>query len=397
MNKFIEKILDYITPIEYRKYLINIEDKSYFHPSPSGKSFPRYITSDYRDIAKGGYKKNGLLNRGIGYICSNIASAPLKVYDRKSNKELIDHPMRIVIKRPNLYLTEYCFWERIILYYYLSGNIFIEKLRNEQGLVVSLDVLRPDRVTVVPSIIDFIDRYEYTIEGIKSIINKNDIIHIYNYDPLNDYVGFSPIEAALNNVMTDNTATDFTKAIFENMGMNPGTMLFFPGDLTKEQKENIAAEWRQNYGLGNQGGVGMFSNDVKVDSKSFNFSELQFPELTKQQEARILMVLGVPPMLVDARLGNEASTYNNVTEARTRFWEDTINPLFNKLDDHITAFLLPEYPDSATTYCSFDTSQVPAFRSIRQTEFNNTITLLGQGLITKQQAQLKLGIEVTNE
>jgi len=78
-------------------------------------------------------------------------------------------------------------------------------------------------------------------------------------------------------------------------------------------------------------------------------------------ETRICSAFGVPAILVGANTGLQRSTYSNYREARESFWEETLLPLYRRIEQFMAGLLQPEFP-SERGYLGFDFSQVKALQ-----------------------------------
>lgn len=94
------------------------------------------------------------------------------------------------------------------------------------------------------------------------------------------------------------------------------------------------------------------------------------------------MGFGVSPILIDAQVGLQQSTYSNKTEARRSFYEDTMTYLWSRLDDAFTRHLLPEFVTDPTYNLSFDTSDIPALKDDRDKRMVTATTALRAGGLT---------------
>src|SRR5690606_1528214 len=77
-------------------------------------------------------------------------------------------------------------------YFYLSGNIFWEKVRSRAGRVVELWPLRPDKVRIIPDEDDFISGYQYEVGGRLFPLDVADVIHFKLPNPTDPFFGLAP-------------------------------------------------------------------------------------------------------------------------------------------------------------------------------------------------------------
>jgi len=354
-------------------------------------STPQYGDSDYADLAQGGYKRNSVVYSAINMIMSSFCEAPARVYDERDGRVLPGHRLRGLLKRPNPFMTEHEFKSLSLIYYYLSGNVFIEKWRNAAGVPVMLWSLRPDRVSIIPSADKFIEGYIYTLGERKFLIKPEDMIHLKASDPLNDYFGMSPMIAGLRDIGTDNEATDFTKITLENRGKAPGVIVRMKGDMDASQIERYRSMWASRY-EGDRRGTPLFMGGSIEDIKtiSLNMKELTFPDLRDVSEARICTIFGVPPILIGLNVGLKRSTFSNYQEARTAFYQDTIRPAQVRWDEELTEGLVSDF--GGGIFVRHDISNVSALSAIRESRSKQVLEALKSGIMTRNEARIEWGL-----
>ena len=197
-----DKIWDWIKPDDYKAAASGFASLFGLNTSP------QYVPVSYQNFAYNGYMSNSTVFRCMNAIFMAFAEAPLRVYSKKDDEELSVSQLRSLIERPNAYTNEYELWEESLLYYYLAGNMFWEKVRSASGKVVNLYPLRPDRVEIIPSPVDYVDGYFYVVESQRRYIPREDVLHIKSAHPLDDYFGLSPFLAQLRDIETDNESID---------------------------------------------------------------------------------------------------------------------------------------------------------------------------------------------
>jgi len=352
-------------------------------------SQPQYIPTYYTDIASGGFGKNEIVYACITAIVSSFAEAPLRVYRDKDWSVLPLHPLRKLIQNPNPFLSEYGLWEMSLIYLLLSGNLFIEKVRSASNKVVQLYPMRPDRVHIVPSREEFIAGYLYEINGQKYPIRREDVIHIKFGHPLNDYYGQSPVQANLRQIATDNEATDFTKVTLENRGIAPGLIIKTQEKLDEARLERLRSQLNTRFSGENRGKAMFLQKDMDVQSVSLNMHELAFPDMRDVSESRICSAFRVPPIVIGLNVGLKRATFANYEEARKAFFQDTIQPLQNRVDDDINHGLVADFGGGVT--CRFDISEVTALAGIRQQKWDNVKQGVVGGWLTVNEARIEVG------
>lgn len=313
-----------------------------------------------------------------------FASAPLKVYASKDDSEQPNHALQQLLNRPNTWQSGYEFREAGCLSLDLTGNFFVYKWRDNGRAVRQLVPLRSDRVSLLVSAKIGLMGYKYAIGGSEQVIPREDIIHIKLGNPEELWFGFPPIQAALTKIASDNEATDFQKAILQNRAV-PGVAVTTKSDITAEQLARLKATWKQGFGGGNRGATAFLSEGMDVKVISLNMQELDFSTVNDAGAKRILMAFGVPQEMV----GLSSETYANAAQGRLSFYQDTIEPLWNRVDDWIDVGLIPEF--GTGLYSKFDTSEVAAFELLRIAKLDSTYKGVTAGTVTVNEARASAG------
>ncbi len=326
-----------------------------------------------------------------------VSAATLRVYRDEGGgqrAEVDNHPLRELLLRPNPYMSEAEFLLLTTTFMDVAGFSIIEKVRSSNGRVVELWHLRPDwakpilRDQAAPD-------WEYRIPGRGAVVIPAEDVLVITGTPSATLspTGLSPISVALREVGIENSATDFLKLFLDNGGA-PRYALVSPTAITDQAKADaIREKWAQTYGgFQNWVNVALLHGGLDLKQVGFDLNEMAYPELRRLTEARICTAFGVPAILIGAQVGLDASTYSNFEEARRTFYEDTVGPLWARIDGAITRDLLPEFGVERGVSVEFDTSNIPALRDDVNPAWGRATAALSAGAITINQAQLEMGL-----
>src|SRR5262249_15770270 len=129
------------------------------------------------------------------------------------------HPLLDLIARPNPRQDGPAFLESIAAHLLLAGNAYVEAILVGES-VRGLYALRPDRMKVVPGPDGWPQAFDYTVAGQTVRFDQGaslpPILHLTLFNPLDDYYGQSPLEAAAIAVDTHNAAAAWNKALLDN-------------------------------------------------------------------------------------------------------------------------------------------------------------------------------------
>jgi HK97 family phage portal protein len=352
---------------------------------------PQYSEVSFESMVKQGWRKNELIFACIAKTADTAAQIQLQVVKPGKDDPIKDHPLKQLISRPNPFMSEFDFWNAVVIYQKLAGIAYFEKERTNGGQVTRLWPLRPDWMAVIPDSKKKIGGYQYTVPGLPPIpLRVEDVLDFPLFDPINQYRGYPPVAVAGRVGDVDNSVTDYLKLFFEKGGTPPG-LLTSTQRLLDAQVTDIRRRWRDRYGgFEHWMEPAVLDSDAKYQQIGMTFKDMGFEVLDGRDEARICMVLKVPPILVGAKIGLDRATYSNYGEARRAWWEDDLLPMYANYQDVLDQGLAPEFGDDIAT--QWDTSKVPALQEERNARWTRATAALVAGGITVGQFCVEVGM-----
>lgn len=317
----------------------------------------------YQSLAREGFMRNPVAYRAVRMIAEAAASVPWLVTDAGAEAE--DHPLRGLLARPNPRQGGAEFMEALYGHLLLSGNAFVEPVE-VGGDLRELHLLRPDRIRVIEGADGWPSAYEYRVGGSVrrfSIEAEPGLLHLRLFHPLDDHMGFAPLEAAAKALDLSNAAASWNKALLDNSARPSGALVYQPkegGNLSASQYERLKAELAEGYSGPARAGRPMLL-EGGLDWKSMGLSprEMDFAEAKNGAARDIALAFGVPPMLIGIPGDN---TYANYAEANRAFWRLTVLPLIFRTAEAMTGWLSGVY---AGVKLGFDLDQVAGLSAER--------------------------------
>jgi len=357
---------------------------------------PSYPEASFENLVRYGWRKNELIFACVSKTAATASFIRLEVKRDGDGEALDNHPLRALIKRPNPFMDEYDMWYSVVTFQKLGGAAYFEKERDRAGRVIALWPLRPDWVRPIRSQQSFIAGYEYAVPGEPVVtMRAEDVLDFKLFDPLNMYRGYPPAAVAGRVGDVDNATTDYLKLFMEQGGTPPG-LLKTKSVLTDQHISETRARWSARYGgVLNWQAPAILDQDLEYQAIGSSFKDMGFDVLDARSEARICMVLDVPPILIGAKVGLDRATYSNYAEARQAWWEDSLTPLYHIFENVINNDLAPEFGGGVT--CEFNFSEVPAFREQTEALHNRANTGLMAGYLTINEAREIIGLEDIGE
>jgi HK97 family phage portal protein len=321
---------------------------------------PQWTPRNYAALAKEGFAGNAIGYRCIRMIAEAASSVPLLVYD--GDKELASHPLKQLLARPNPAQTGRELIENMLSFLLVAGNSYVE-VSTLDGTPRELVALRPDRVQVVAGANGWPEAYEYAVEGSAIRLSAEAVLHLKLFNPLNDYYGMSPLEAASRSIDTHNSASAWNKAMLDNAARPSGALVFSSGEgqLTDEQFDRLKSRLAGDFqGAVNAGRPMVLEGGLDWKEMSFSPKDMEFIEAKNASAREVALAFGVPPMLLGIPGDN---TFANYAEANRTFWRQSVVPLLGRVTEALTNFLGPTFGEGIRV--GLDLDQVEALSADR--------------------------------
>jgi HK97 family phage portal protein len=333
---------------------------------------------DYQNAIKHGYKRSAIVYSCINLIAKSAASVQWKTYRRNRDgtwEEILDHPLTLLLEKPNPFMSQKDFIERMTHSLYLGGNSVFTKVRGTNNTVLELWYLPQDNIKPVPDPNKFISHYEFNAEGIKRNIPTADILHNQFLNPSDLFWGIAPIRAAAEIVDTDNEAIAWNRNAMQNRAISDGAFIL-DQPLTKDQWEEARQQITDMHtGTDNARKFWVLGAGAQWQSMSMSPAEMDFIESRKLNREEICSIFGVPPVMVGLY---ENATLANIETGRKIFWLDTIIPYLTDIRNSLNASLASEY--GTDIRLDFDTSTVEAIQENIQDKIANATSLFAMGV-----------------
>ena len=233
--------------------LINKPEKKASATAPlfvtGGAHQPLWTPRQYDTLAEEGYQKNMVVYRCVSLIARGVGSVPWRLY--KGGKRVETHPLFTLIQNPNPQQGLARFMEGLTAYLLLAGNVYIEAVI-PLGEPLELYLLRPDRVMVVPGHQERRKLFEYTLQGDPCVflwIPSMGDLGFYTFktfNPLNDWYGMSPIEAAAHSIDQHNAVSSHNLFLLQNGGRPSGPLNFARGIVKIFSQKNNGNVYTKN-------------------------------------------------------------------------------------------------------------------------------------------------------
>jgi HK97 family phage portal protein len=297
---------------------------------------------DYSSFVRGGYKASAVVFACMDVRSKLFAEPPFAFRRLEKGRpgKWFSTPALDRLKTPWAGGTTQDLLARMIQYADLAGNAFAVR----QGDGVSL--LRPDWVDVVTGtpnkdgdawdpdakVVGYIFHNGGRRSGREpSTFLAEEVAHFAPIpDPDSRFLGMSWLTPVIREVMADREATAFKERFFQN-GATPNMVVKFDLDSVEKMRPWIEMFREQHEGAMNAYKTLFLGAGTDATVVGANLKELDFKMTQGAGETRIAAAAGVPPVIVGLSEGLQAATYSNYSQARRRFADGTMRPLWGNL------------------------------------------------------------------
>lgn len=323
-----------------------------FMPSSTLGAEQEEPEASFAGYVQGAYKSNGVVFACMLVRLALFSEARFQYRELRSGRpgELFGDTSLRPLERPSPNATTGDLLARAIQDVDLCGNFYA--VRRGQ----TIKRMRPDWVTIVlGSELDAAEPgfaldaeaigYVYKPGGPRGaskpvILLPEQVCHFAPVpDPIAHFRGMSWITPVIREIMGDKAATQHKLHYFEK-GATPNLAVKAAPNLTPDQFKDFVKLFKEHHStmvdayetifLGGGAEVTPVGNDMK---------QIDFKVTQGGGETRIAAAAGVPPVIVGLSEGLEAATYSNYSQARRRFADGTMRPLWRNFAGSISTII----------------------------------------------------------
>jgi HK97 family phage portal protein len=230
----------------------------------------------------------------------------------------------------------YASWEEFakqVFWDFMLGEVFIlTTARYASGYPARFHVVPPWFVNA-----EMIDGERHYSIG--SIDVTADLLHIRYTSTTGFARGTGPLEVGRSRLVAASVLIAYGTNLATSGGV-PYAVLTYPGELSKTQAEDLQERWLEAR-LSRMGLPAVLSGGVTFDVLQLSPADMGLLELLHANEARIAVLLGVPPFLIAVPSGADKMTYKNVEHVFDYHWRAGLRPKAQTVMSALSNWLLP--------------------------------------------------------
>lgn len=185
-------------------------------------------------------------------------------------------------------------------------------------------------------------------------------------DPIARFRGMSWLTPVIREALADRSAMEHKKTFFDS-GATLGHVVTLSETVSPDDFDEFVARFRASHeGVDNAYKTLILGGGADVTTVGADFKQLDFTQTQGHGETRIAAASGVPPVIVGLSEGLQAATYSNYGQARRRFADGTLRPLWRMAAGALS--VLVDVPEDARLW--FDDRDISFLRDDQLDEAN---------------------------
>lgn len=177
----------------------------------------------------------------------------------------------------------------------------------------------------------------YTIGGLE--VPRHDVLHLRYTSRTSDAHGHGPLEVGAGRCIAANVLARYASNLASAGGI-PSSIITHPGELTAERSNDLRNQWIEAR-MAALGMPAVLSGGVTWQATQLNPRDMALLDLAQWNEARVAILLRVPPYMVGLPSGGDPMTYTNANGIYDYHWRGGLLPIADQLMRRLSAWALP--------------------------------------------------------
>lgn len=289
----------------------------------------------------------------VSFLARNIAQLNMQVFRRRGDDDrerLTDHPLSRYFGRPNPWTTQYQMFNALIHDRALYDLSIAVKL----GTSAEPSTMRipPWRAKPVGDNWVYAEKWEISGSKGKIILPADRLIIGHGYNPTDDRIGDSPLEALRSILAEEFEATLNRQQAWRNGSRYTG-IIQRPADApawSQPAKNRFKADWASGPD-GPAGSTPILEDGMQYLPTSMTPAQMEYIAGRRLTREEVAAAYFVPPPMVGI-LDN--ANYSNAELFHRALYQDTLGPWLTAIQQEYMLQLVPEVADSDDVYIEFN-------------------------------------------
>ena len=266
----------------------------------------------------------------VRLLSESVSSLPCGVYTKEPNGDKVeavnDRIYNLIKFKPNNYQNKITFFEYVMMSICMTGNSYVQIVRDNSGNPVQLMPIDSALVDVV------INEGElfYQIDG-GGVLDSADVLH---FKTLTDdgIVGLSPIDQCAKAINWGINVEEFGSTFFKN-GAKPSSVLSTDRALSETAIQRLKNSFNSSYSkLSQSNSTIILEEELTFKPISISPEQAQFLASRQFSIEEVARIFNVPPhMLKDLT----KSSFNNIEMQSQEFVTYTLMPYITRIENEM--------------------------------------------------------------
>jgi len=252
-------------------------------------------------------------------------------YTVKANR-LVQSPTWMDNPDPDLYSSWDEFAKQLWWDYQLGEAFVLCTARYADGFPARFHVVEPWLVNAEMDA----GRRHYSIG---SLDVTDDLCHIRYKSTASDARGHGPLEAGSARLVAAGVLERYAASIVAGGGI-PYYVIKHPLELKQTQVDDLLDQWWTSR-ASRVGQPAVLSGGVEIEQLQMSPEDMALLDLSRYNESRIAVLLGVPPFLVGLPSGGDSMTYSNVNAIFDYHWRSGLKTFADPVVRALSGWALP--------------------------------------------------------
>lgn len=295
------------------------------------------------------YANLGWIQIAVSMVSEAVASTPFSVSQRTRSglSAIEDHPLELLFEQPNPEQDQSEFFEATVSWKRITGNCYWWLNRaSETAPPDEIWIIPSNKIQPVPAGDMSVRGYLYNAGYSTPIpLEAWEVLHFKSFNPLNQYVGLSAVQALAIDATGDIAAQRFNANFYGKDNVKGAGILAFAEAIDDPRWNRIASDWSEQHG-GTKNNRVMRLRGVGAGGVQWIATQLSQVEIQYLEQRRFTMeevYARLAPGLASVLAIN--ATEANSTAGKDTFLSMAVYPQTFSIGKKITQKLLPAYGD----------------------------------------------------
>tara|TARA_R110002050_G_scaffold91855_1_gene192659 strand:+ start:7375 stop:8622 length:1248 start_codon:yes stop_codon:yes gene_type:complete len=326
----------------------------------------------------------------VRMLSESVAQLPINILQREVNGDKIkraDHFLYSLIhNKPNEYMTNYTFIQKIMYDLCIAGNSYVKIERNGSGRPIALHPINSSDIEIRV----YEETYYYYNSTTGESLEYEEMLHfkIMSQDGM---IGQSPIDTCAQSISWGLALEQYGNAYFNN-GAKVSGVLQTDRALSTEAIDRLRNSFDQNYSrIGDAQKTLILEEGLKFNTISLSNEASQFLASRQFSIEEIARIFNIPPHLLRDL---SKSSFNNIQEQSREFVQYSLMPYLSMIEQEMTTKLFKK-SEQGKLFIEFNTNALLRGNPKERAEYYRT--MLNIGAMTINEVRQKENMNVVPE